>query len=162
MEYIKLSYNEGKIPELCLEDVLHAIRQMKIPKGLHGSDPPRRLLQEKKDSFAIPLLHIFQNCLQNAVWPKRWKQEVTTLLVKKRPVKSKDDYRPIVITPFWWKTLESLVRTLIMEDIGEQLNLKQYGGLKGVSTEHYLMHLYDQISLYRQEGYASVLLSFDF
>ena len=154
-------YPTGQLPLLSLEDVISALRRIKIPKGTHEKDPPREILLESPEIFAIPLVSIYNNCLQQGDWPTEWKKESTTLIPKKKQVKSVDDFRPIALTVTFSKCLESIVPDVIWQDIEGKLNESQYGGLRGVSTEHYLSNLYDIITNNRYNGYSSVLLSFD-
>ena len=155
-------FSDDSLPLLTENDVAEALRKIKIPKGLHADDPPRRLLLEYPSIFAAPLVHIFNNCLQSGVWPSQWKKEVTNLITKRTPVRSTDDYRPIAITLIFAKVLESLVRDVLLLDIDGKLPKMQFGGIKGVSTDHYLMRLYDIIALNRDKGFATVLISLDF
>ena len=50
-----------------------------------------------------------------------------------------------------------------MEDISEKLSKRQYGGRKGVGTEHFLVTMVDRIKrlLEDPENYAVVLSSYD-
>lgn len=150
------------LPLLSVDDVQEAIKKMKVPKGLHETDPPRKVLMEMGFLYATPLQEIFNTCIQNGDWPDSWKQEMVTLIPKKPNIKSTNDYRPIALTNFWSKTLESLIRDVILLDVGDQIDMRQFGGLKGTSCEHHLSHLYDSITYNRVKGYSTVLTSYDF
>ena len=50
----------GGVPkQLREEDVVAAIKKMKLPKGMHDDDPPRQLLIDKPEVFAKPLAIIY-------------------------------------------------------------------------------------------------------
>ena len=61
---------------------------------------------------------------------------------------TEDDLRRISLTSFWSKLLEQLVVMWLLEYIGDQLDIRQYGGMKGNS--HYLIELINFI-LYNQD-----------
>lgn len=91
----------GNFETLTVSDVSDALAAMSVPRGLHGADPPRQLLVDYRCIFAVPFRHVYNAALRSGTWPKNWKEERSTLLVKRKPVMSVADYRPIVITNFF-------------------------------------------------------------
>ena len=55
------------------------------------------------------------------------------------------DRRKISGTSDYNKVMESFLKDWILEDIHENLDISQYGGKKGVGTEHMLVCLVDRI-----------------
>ena len=139
-----------------------ALTAMKVPRGLHDSDPPRKLLQEAAAIFARPLTIIFNTCLQNGVWPRLWKEERTTMLVKNKPARKRGDFRPIAITYFFGKTLESIVKRYIMQDVDGKIDARQFGGLSSSSSDNYFSSLFQSIMDTANDGKASLLICYDF
>ena len=66
------------------------------------------------------------------------------------PRTSKDDLRIISLTAFFSKVMERFVVDWLMEYIGDWLDPKQFGGLKGNSISHYMIELLNFI-LYNQD-----------
>ena len=58
---------------------------------------------------------------------------------------------------------ESFLLEIILEDISDKLNKTQYGGRKGVGTEHLMVSMIDRIRkvLDNPESVSAVLNSYD-
>ena len=154
-------YAGGTLHPLSEIEVAAALTSIKVPRGLHPLDAPRGLLCDAPAVFARPLQIIFNECLRQGDWPRAWKEERTTLIEKKKPVRNLGDYRPIAVTPFFSKCLESIIKRLILEDIGDKLSPRQFGGLKGMSTSHYFADLFQKITDISETRFSSLLLSLD-
>ena len=63
---------------------------------------------------------------------------------------SEDDLRPIALTSFFSKVMESFVVMWLLEIIGDKIDFRQYGGITGNSVSHYLIELINFI-LYNQD-----------
>ena len=59
---------------------------------------------------------------------------------KTRPP-NKDKLRPVSLTSIFAKVAEGFVSKWILEDVGEKIDVKQFGNVKGVSTSHCLVNL---------------------
>ncbi len=68
-----------------------------------------------------------------------WKTATVVPIPKERKISSFDQLRPISLTPFFARVLESFIARWIIEDILTKLDPKQYGNIKGSSTVHYLV-----------------------
>ena len=55
------------------------------------------------------------------------------------------DLRKIACTSDFSKVFEGFLKDWILEDIGEKLDIGQYGGKKGIGTEHMIVCLLDRI-----------------
>ena len=88
--------------------------------------------------------------VQSCIWPQHWKIEYVTPIGKIPQPETEDDLRPISLTSFWSKLLEQFVVMWLLEYIGDQLDIRQYGGMKGNSISHYLIELINFI-LYNQD-----------
>ena len=62
-----------------------------------------------------------------------------TPLGKVTQPESEDDLRPISLTNFFSKVAENFVVTWLLEFIGDKLDFRQYGGIKGNSITHYII-----------------------
>ena len=83
--------------------------------------------------------------MRTATFPYRWKRATITPIPKVKVVSELGELRPVSLTPDFGKILEGMVAELLLEDIRDQLDPKQYGNLKGKSTTHYLIYLLDFI-----------------
>ena len=54
-------------------------------------------------------------------------------------LETEDDLRPISLTPFFSKVTEHFVVMWLLEFIGDKIDFRQYGGLKGNSITHYIV-----------------------
>ena len=115
-------------------------------------DLPVKLAKEFMQELAIPAARIFNNIVQIGKWPMRWKAEQGIALNKVRPrqPESESDLRIISLTPFLSKGFDSIVIDWLIHFVGDKLDRGQYGGIKGSSSSHYLIHMITY-SLYNQD-----------
>ena len=91
-----------------------------------------------------------------------WNVEQTTMIPKKKVLESSKDLRPIAITLIFSKIFEGIVRKPSLKDISSQMHHEQYGGVSGVSPNHYLSGLLHDVVTASEDGCSSILLTFDF
>ena len=113
------------------------------------------------DFLAIPLTDIYNCITDSREWPKCWKVEFVTVIPKKNNPESLSDLRNISCTLLARKIYESYVLDWIKIEVGLRSN--QYGGVKGLGTDHLLVNLWQQI-LENAEDYRSgtVVTSIDY
>ena len=131
----------------CYKKLLKA----KKPKSGVPGDLPPKIIKEFSVELAKPLEELFNRITQSGRWPQQWKTEFTTPIGKIPVPESEDDLRPISLTPFLSKVMEHFVVMWLLDIFGHKLDLRQYGGLKGNSINHYLMELLNFI-LYNQDN----------
>ena len=95
--------------------------------------------------LAEPVTNIFNSCLNKSQYPQIWKQEWVTPVPKVMNPKEIKDLRKIACTSDFSKLFEGFLKDWILEDIGEKLDIGQYGGKKGIGTEHMIVCLLDRI-----------------
>ena len=95
------------------------------------------------DLLAIPLCEIFNEITRTRVWPLIWKQEYVTVIPKKTVPASVNDLRNISCTMLPSKIYESYVLNWLQEEVKTKDN--QFGGVKGCSTSHLLIQVWDEI-----------------
>ena len=130
--------------------VYDKIRRTNKPKSGVPGDLPRKLVTEFGPELSNPVCKIFNSIIsyakQGAVkWPTSWKQEFGTPLQKIPDPQCEDDLRVISLTSFFSKVLEKFVLEWLMIYIGDKLDPKQFGGLKGSSISHYMIELVNYI-----------------
>ena len=129
--------------------------QANKPKSGTPNDLPKEIIQEFSPEFATPLTMIFNNMFSTGEWPEHWKLEYVTPIGKVPKPKSEDDLRPISLTPFFSKVAEHFVVDWILQFVSDKIDLRQYGGLKGHSTTHYIIEFLDFI-LKQQDSSAQI------
>ena len=107
-------------------------------------------MQEFSPELTTPVTKIFQNIARSGHWPKAWRVEFGTALQKLANPISEDQLRIISLTPFFSKVFERFVVSWLLHYVGSQMEWGQFGGLKGSSISHYLIHFVNYI-LFNQD-----------
>ena len=147
--------SESQVPHIDEHEVYQKIKSTNKPKSGVPGDLPRRLVSEFGPELSVPTCSIFTNIIKSAKqgiakWPSSWKQEFGIPLQKIPDPKTEDDLRIISLTAFFSKVMEKFVVEWLMHFIGEKMDPKQFGGLKGNSISHYMIELINFI-LYNQD-----------
>ena len=129
----------GNPPLLTDYDVYMKIKSAKKPKSGTPSDIPRELIQEFSPEIATPLAKIYNQMFSSGEWPNHWKLEHVVPIGKVTCPQTEDDLRPISLTPFFSKVAEHFVVGWLLNYVGDKIDHRQYGGLKGNGTTHYLI-----------------------
>jgi hypothetical protein len=135
-------------PQLEVYKVCMKIQNQKKTKSTLLLDIPDNLRKEAAPFLAEPLTEIYNSCLKEGIFPKLYKKEYVTPVPKVKPnepLKELTDVRKIASTSDYSKIYESFLLEFIFEDISEKLNKTQYGGKKGVGTEHLIVKMVDRI-----------------
>lgn len=82
-------------------------------------------------------------CLHQGVWPHPWKLETQTAIPKKSGEESFDLLRNLSCTNGLSKVLESIVLERLLREV--EIRHNQFGGIKGCSTVHFLIIIWDNI-----------------
>jgi hypothetical protein len=127
------------------------IKAAKKPQSGVPWDLPSTIIKEFSVELSKPVKKLINKVIQSKVWPKHWKTEYVTPIGKIPQPETEDDLRPISLTSFWSKLLEQFVVMWLLEYIGEKLDIRQFGGMKGNSISHYLIELLNFI-LYNQDS----------
>ena len=142
--------SESKVPVIMEHQVYDKIKSANKPKSGVPGDLPRKLVSEFSPEISVPICKIFNSVISHAKqgavkWPTPWKQEFGIPLQKNPDPKCEDDLRVISLTSFFSKVLEKFVLQWLMFYIGEKIDPKQFGGLKGNSISHYMIELVNYI-----------------
>ena len=134
-------------PKLELYDVFKKVKSAKKPKSGVPGDLPAVIVKEFAPELATPVQHIINSIIQTGQWPSQWKQEWVTPISKVSVPETEDDLRPISLTNFFSKVTENFVVMWLLEHIGDKIDFRQYGGIRGNSVTHYLVELLNFINL---------------
>ena len=142
-------------------EVAARLRSFRKPNGLVVGDINPKLVSSFSDILAIPLSVIYNQTLNELTWPKMWKNETVTVIPKNCSPSSLSELRNLSCTPLFSKVLESFVLERLRSEI--KLSDRQFGGVKGCETEHFLIETWDAILSSIEDGESAAnLLSVDF
>ena len=132
------------LPRLEPFQVAGRIRVFRKPKSMVKGDIFPALLAKFGDLLAIPLCSKYNEITRSRVWPRDWKQEFFTTIPKKTNPESVNDLRNISCTMLPSKIYESYILNWIQAEV--KIKDMQYGGVKGCSTAHLLINVWDEIA----------------
>ena len=118
---------------------------MKNTRSTLPLDLPNKLRKDFAVELAEPLTNIINASLLQQKYPTLWKFEWVTPVPKITHPKIIKDLRKISSTSDFSKVYESFLKDWIMEDISQKIDIGQFGGQKGLGTEHLIVCLVDRI-----------------
>ena len=98
-------------------------------------------MKEFAYELSIPFTDILNASFTEGVFPSQWKKGIVVPVPKQTPPPSLDKLRPISLTSIFAKVAEGFVAGWVIDDIGDSIDLRQFGNVDGVSTNHYLVNL---------------------
>ena len=113
------------------------------------------------DILAIPLEYIYSCVYSDLSLPDLWKLETVHVIPKNSAPADISQLRNLSCTPLFSKLLESFV----LEDLKKQTTLSkdQYGGIKGIGANHFLIGTWQAILEGLEDTRAAAnILSIDF
>ena len=125
--------------------VYQKINKLKNTKSTFDIDLPNKVRKEFSADLCTPLADIINTCLEEGVYPQLWKFETITPVPKVTHPKTLKDLRKISSTSDYSKVFESFLKDWLMEDLSPNIDLGQFGGQKGMGTEHMLVCLVNRI-----------------
>ena len=108
-------------------------------------DLPNKIRKAFSVELATPSAHIINACLEQQVFPDIWKEELVSPVPKILYPKTFKNLRKISSTSDFSKLYEGFLKDWIMSDISGNIDIGQYGGQRGVGTEHLVVALVDRI-----------------
>ena len=153
-EYEPLIAEEIQIPDLTSSkpyplfephQIYLKIKKMKKKASTVLGDIPWKIILEYSVELSDPLCHIFNSSTLDGVWPAIWKVEYVTPAPKVYPTLLMDQLRKITGTKNISKIYEALLADFIVEDMNPSMDPSQYGNVKGLSIQHYLVKMVHKI-----------------
>ena len=140
--------------------IVERVKNMKRPKSMVPGDVPPKLMLDVIVSLSVPLADIF-NLTAITSWPVLWKNEYQTVIPKKISPTDLNDCRNLSCTNYFSKVLESFVLEGLLSEV--PLSNKQFGGIKGCGTNHFLLDMWQNIlEGLEEDNTAITLMSIDF
>ena len=128
-------------PTIHPREVCSKLLKIQTNKAMGPDSIPPRILKEFAYELAEPVTSIFNISLSSGLVPVLWKDSSIIPIPKAKQTQVESDTRPIALTPVLSKVLEDFVVSWMVEDIGGQIDNRQYGSLKGTSTTLCLLDL---------------------
>ena len=142
-------------------EIAGRLKAFKKPKGLVPGDYDAKVVNLCADLFALPLHKIFGEVFRSCKWPATWKDETVTIIPKNSAPSSLSETRNLSCTPVFSKLLESFLLEKLRGQV--KLNDTQFGGIKGLGVDHFLVETWDEILRAVDAGGKVVnLMSIDF
>ena len=141
-DQIPTTYLVG-LPILRKYEVASRIRRFRKPESRVPGDIFPDLVTELADILAIPLTSIYNEITRTRTWPKCLKKEYVTVIMKNSSPQSLNDLGNISCTMLASKMYESYVLDWLKTEV--KLKDNQYGGRKGIGTDHVLVQLWQEI-----------------
>ena len=132
-------------PQVTEMDIYQKLRKIKNTQSTHPLDLPNKLREEYIYFLVQPLKDIINTCFLEQTFPAQWKVEYVTPIEKVPDPTSISQMRKIANTSDFSKMFESILKDFILKDAEKNFDLSQYGGRKGVGTEHMIVCYVDRI-----------------
>ena len=126
-------------------DIYNKIKSIKKKCSTVPGDIPWRIISEFAAELANPLCNIYNSSSLLGTWPRIWKYEYVTPVPKVFPPDDIDDLRKISGTKNFSKIFESLISEPIIGDMAPKMDKSQFGNVKGLSIQHYLVKMVNKI-----------------
>ena len=109
------------------------------------------------DQLAVPLTNIYNSISSTFIWPFIWKKEFVTVIPKTSFPAGFSDLRNISCTMLASKIFESYVLNWASSEV--KLKKNQFGGIKGWSTAHMLINIWQDVCSNLEDYRASTVLT---
>ena len=124
--------------------MIHGFKRRKKKSSVIPGDLPPRIKKEFQLEIAEPITDIFNSITHTGEYPRQWVQEFVTPVNKIPFPETEDDLRPISITADLSRDYNKFIPDWLMFNIKDRIDPGQMG-VKGSSTLHYLILLYNFI-----------------
>ena len=135
--------HSAPLPNITVEEVRDKLVSFRKPKSRVPGDIFPTLVDRAAPALAVPLSSIYNRIGESGDWPKDWKTEYVTPTPKTNLPSSPSDLRNISCTKLFSKVYESFILPQLTTQA--KLRTNQYGGVKGMGTEHFLIEFWQRI-----------------
>ena len=131
---------------ITVPQVLDVLKNMNINKaGRKEEDIPMRIYKHFAHFLCKPIALMINNAIKQGKWPQFLKTEKVTPIPKVSNPRVLKDLRCISLLMSMSKIMEKLICPIVLQDMKKYISPSQYAGQKGLSTEHLLVKLLDNI-----------------
>ena len=139
------TYSKSSIPQFSPSLVWEKLAQIKVNKATVYGDFPAKLTKQFAAYIAEPLCDIINKSIRDGQYPNIYKQEICTPVPKVYPPQKVSNLRNISGLFVFDKIAEKLISELMISDMKDKMDPKQYGNEKGLSVQHYLIEMLHRI-----------------
>ena len=146
---------ERRIPPLTAPDIATRLRKTRKTTSRVQGDIFASLYGLYSSELAEPVTEVFNQIITERNWAALWRTEYITVIPKVPSPLDPGDCRNIACTNFLSKVLEGIVLGWAREEVVPKEN--QFGGERGCSTSHMLVHAWDQIATGLEDNRLSLI-----
>ena len=147
---------------ITVEEVLQAMKRVKIPKGSVIGDLPGEVIKHARDVLAVPITILVNRMYQYEQWPKSMKIETGSPIPKLPNPSSIKEIRLVSMTTYINKVAEHCVFGRMSERFERERNIRQFGAKKKTSCLHVLAELVQYLVEEMAEGGVAAAIFYDF
>ena len=147
--------NDKPMPIIEPYEVFEYLKKIKTNTATVKDDVPAKLIKEFAPELSDPLSDIITCMIQRGEFPFIWKLEMVTPAAKIYPPKSVNDLRKISGLKNFSKIAEKILGKFMISDMENSRDTSQYGNEKGLSVNHYLIKMINEILLSVDRNSAS-------
>ena len=137
-----LKFSSPRISPAKIEKVIKTMNRKAA--GVPG-DIPMKLIADFSFELSRPIAHIVNHCLTQGIYPDIWKLEYVTPVPKVHPPEKLSDLTRISGLLNLSKITDKVIAEIIAADMQKSRDRAQYGNVKKVSLQHYLVKMLNKI-----------------
>ena len=137
--------NEKATPEIEAHQVWDYLKKIKTNTSTAKNDIPAKLIKEFAPELSAPLANIINCMVRRGEFPHVWKLEMVTPAPKVFPPNNVNNLKKISGVKNPSKVAEKILGNFIISDMASSRDISQFGNEKGISVNHYLIKLIDEI-----------------
>ena len=145
-DQINLSTENTKPMPVFEDHQIHEyLKKIKTNTSTVKDDIPSKLIKEFAPELSAPLADILNCMVRRGEYPNIWKLEMVTPVPKVYPPTSANDLRKISGLKNFSKIAEKILGDFMISDMSKKRDQSQYGNEKGISVNHYLIKMINEI-----------------
>ena len=138
-------YDINSAPKFHPSNVENHFLKLKTNKSVPEGDIPPKLIKMFAKELSVPFCNMLNSIIILGQWPNLYKKEIITPVPKVFPPKNVSDLRNITGLLTFDKIAEKLISELMISDMEDSIDPAQYANQKGISLQHYLIKMINQI-----------------
>ena len=142
--YLKAE-NEKPVPVIEPHEVYEYLKKIKTNTSTVKDDVPAKIIKEFAPEISTPLADIISCMVTRGEFPNIWKLEMVTPAPKVYPTPSVNELRKISGLKNLSKIAEKILGAVLISDMSATRDPSQYGNEKGISVNHYLIKMINEI-----------------
>ena len=145
-EKICVNQNDDKpAPNFEAHQIHEYLKRIKTNTSTVKNDIPAKVIKEFAPELSSPMADILNCMVRRGEFPDIWKLEMVTPVPKVYPPASVNDLMKISGLKNFSKIAEKILGNFLILDMSETRDPSQYGNEKGISVNHYLIKMINEI-----------------